>query len=270
MRDCIPGKVAAASEIAPQRLHGGKRCDCCSLRAQNPRPEAHTREAGLLGIAMFGRREAALGTAQQPDGPGRSDKIVETAAREKADLVVLGSRGMGTFKSLLLGSVSDGVAHHAPCPVLIARGPATPFQRILLASDASPGAQKAASVAFALAKLLEASLTVLNVFKPSGWFASTDSHPDPGIVVQEAHERNKRYMAAEESVQAMAQETGAPYILHQERGHPAEVIVQYADLGKFDLIVLGNRGLGTFRSLLLGSVSDGVLHHAHSSVLIVR
>lgn len=48
-------------------------------------------------------------------------EIVESARGWKADLVVVGSRGLGEFQSYLLGSVSDRVTHHAPCSVLIVR-----------------------------------------------------------------------------------------------------------------------------------------------------
>lgn len=49
------------------------------------------------------------------------DAIVETAKTEKIDVVVVGSRGLGTLSRLLLGSVSDYVVKHSPCPVLVAR-----------------------------------------------------------------------------------------------------------------------------------------------------
>jgi nucleotide-binding universal stress UspA family protein len=49
------------------------------------------------------------------------DTILHVAKDRGADLIVLGSRGLGGFKRLLLGSVSNGVLHHAPCPVLIVR-----------------------------------------------------------------------------------------------------------------------------------------------------
>jgi nucleotide-binding universal stress UspA family protein len=47
--------------------------------------------------------------------------IVEEAEKEKVDLIVIGSRGLGRFKRLLLGSVSTGVANHANCAVLVVR-----------------------------------------------------------------------------------------------------------------------------------------------------
>jgi len=48
-----------------------------------------------------------------------SDKIVETAKEQQCDLIVIGSRGLGGIKEFFLGSVSDRVADHAQCPVLI-------------------------------------------------------------------------------------------------------------------------------------------------------
>jgi nucleotide-binding universal stress UspA family protein len=51
------------------------------------------------------------------------DRIVSTASDEKVDLIVIGSRGLGGFERLLLGSVSEGVLRHAPCPVLVVRRP---------------------------------------------------------------------------------------------------------------------------------------------------
>ncbi len=50
-----------------------------------------------------------------------ADKIIEEAERWGADLIVMGTRGLSGFKRLLLGSVSDAVAKHAPCPVLLVR-----------------------------------------------------------------------------------------------------------------------------------------------------
>ena len=51
-----------------------------------------------------------------------SEVIVEVAARENCDLIVMGRRGFGTFRGLVMGSVSQYVLHHAHCPVLIAHG----------------------------------------------------------------------------------------------------------------------------------------------------
>lgn len=50
-----------------------------------------------------------------------ADKIIQIASDEDFDLIIMGSRGLSAIKSFLLGSVSDKVSHHAPCPVLIVR-----------------------------------------------------------------------------------------------------------------------------------------------------
>lgn len=55
-----------------------------------------------------------------------------------------------------------------------------------------------------------------------------------------------------------------------EEGHPADVIVAFAKKNKVDLIIMGSRGLGAIKSVLLGSVSQHVIQHAHCSVLISK
>ena len=53
-------------------------------------------------------------------------------------------------------------------------------------------------------------------------------------------------------------------------GHPADVIIQEAEESGADLIVVGTRGLGTAKRILLGSVSSHLVHHAPCDVLVVR
>ena len=54
------------------------------------------------------------------EGPA-AEAILSVAKIRKADLIILGTRGMGSLKGLMVGSVSSKVMHHAPCPVLIVR-----------------------------------------------------------------------------------------------------------------------------------------------------
>jgi nucleotide-binding universal stress UspA family protein len=198
-------------------------------------------------------------------------KIISTAESEKADLIVLGSRGLSPWKALLLGSVSEGVVHHAHCPVLIVRGPQKPFHHILLASDGSAGAQRAAVTAKALAKQFEAALTVLNVYEPPGLFSVVGGmNPNPIKALEEQMEAQQQLTQTQESLREIITEDDLAHIVHQKRGHPAETIVWFAEEYCCDLIVMGSRGLGTFQALLLGSVADKVVRQAHCPVLIVR
>jgi nucleotide-binding universal stress UspA family protein len=63
---------------------------------------------------------------------------------------------------------------------------------------------------------------------------------------------------------------GAKFDKKLEFGNPAETIINVAEKGKYDLIIVGKRGLSTVKRFFLGSVSDDVSHHAKCSVLIVR
>jgi nucleotide-binding universal stress UspA family protein len=65
-------------------------------------------------------------------------------------------------------------------------------------------------------------------------------------------------------------ESGVEFRFRGEIGQPVSVIVSVAEQERVGLIVVGSRGLGGFKSFLLGSVSDGVLLHAHCPVLVVR
>ena len=199
-----------------------------------------------------------------------ADGILTVAKREAADLIVVGSRGLTRVKELLLGSVSHAVLHHAECSVLIERGPARPFLRILLASDGSAEACKAAKAAFALAKEFNACIRVLNIVEPSGWLHHAASDPYPVRTPAEMEANDRRHRAVEECVGAWAAETGVPYCLSEERGHAGEGIVRFAANGNYDLIVMGSRGLGGFERLLLGSASNYVAYHAHCPLLVVR
>lgn len=145
------------------------------------------------------------------------------------------------------------------------------FHKILLASDGSDGALKAARAAAALAKCIGAEITILHVFTMPTAFA-----PIVGVGGQ-ALDAASIAQYAEEVQNAVARRTGhvlesegVPYSTRLEIGHPAATIVRIAEEEGYDLIVLGSRGLTELKSFMLGSVSDRVSHHAHCPVLIVK
>jgi nucleotide-binding universal stress UspA family protein len=192
------------------------------------------------------------------------DTIQVVAARRHVDLIVLGSRGLSQWRELLLGSVSDGVLMSAPCPVLIVRGKHFGFHKILLATDGSEGALKATNAAVRLTKEFATELKVLNVYEP----LRSHVHIPPDELDSDSYLWRVR-AAVIAGVKEAAEKAGISYAFEQIVGKASEVIVRYARENKTDLIVMGGRGASMIRSLLIGSESRQVAHHAPCPVLFV-
>jgi len=145
------------------------------------------------------------------------------------------------------------------------------FTHILIASDGSEYALKAARVAAEISKKFAAEVTLLSVFDPPvGQMALVDvAIPvlDPIEISRYADEVQD---TVEKNTGQVLEEAGVHYTARRETGHPVDVIVSVAARSHVDLIVMGSRGLGGLESFLLGSVSDRVLHHAHCPILIVK
>ncbi|GAA0344191.1 universal stress protein [Actinoallomurus spadix] len=165
-----------------------------------------------------------------------------------ASLMVVGSRGIGAVGTLLIGSTGVELAARADCPVVVVRGRPHKAQRIVAGVDGSPASLDALAYAFEEAALRGAELTAIH---------ATD-HPTAGAdpVITEAIEWQTRRFP------------DLPADLVTVPGHPAEALIN-ASTGA-DLLVVGSRGRGGFRGMLLGSVSQAVLHHADCPVAVRR
>ncbi|MFB7276754.1 universal stress protein [Streptomyces hydrogenans] len=193
------------------------------------------------------------------------EPLVVLATRSKgAALVVVGSRGTGGFGGLVLGSVAVHLAAHAECPVLVVRGRGEPDGPVLLAVDGSPDSDAAVDFAFTEARVRGAGLVAVHAWTPrsgpgdlTGLFHSTE----------QVHEEAARVLDA-----ALARAAGRHPDVKAEprlvRGRPREVLLEGSENAQ--LVVMGARGRGGFAGLLLGSVSQALLHHARCPVAIVR
>ncbi|MCS6776718.1 MAG: universal stress protein [Chloroherpetonaceae bacterium] len=145
------------------------------------------------------------------------------------------------------------------------------FQRILLASDGSDHALRAAEAAGQIASKFGAHVILLTVFNPPviapPFLGGPEPIVDPQVLSQQAEEIQE---AVERRTGEVLERHHCTYECRRESGHPVDQIVRVAEEERVDLIVMGSRGLGGLQSFLLGSVSDRVLHHAHCPVLIVR
>ena len=149
------------------------------------------------------------------------------------------------------------------------------FQRILVAVDGSEGSTKASEAAVDLAEKYSAQLFVLNVFRGYPEYVTAfPSIPVPSGKAFEDYEAYARKTAVEVVGRtiSMAERKGvkAKPKTSETIGSVVETITDHAVAEKIDLIVMGTRGLGGFKKMLLGSVSSGVVTHAHCAVLVVR
>lgn len=143
------------------------------------------------------------------------------------------------------------------------------IKRILVAVDGSENARRAVEVASVIAKKNDADLTILHVMNiPSAAF--TGDFPFPLYMVEEEAKREGEKFVESASSVARRGEIKAKLEIVEGMDSPVKAIIDYSDKNEIDLIVVGTRGLGSFKRLLLGSVASGLVHYAHCSVLVVR
>jgi nucleotide-binding universal stress UspA family protein len=190
---------------------------------------------------------------------------------EHADLLVVGSRGRGAMRSALLGSVALHCTTHAPCPVVVVHPMSSiaPSARVVVGVDGSAGCRAAL-----VAALLEADRTGAEVEVVATYFP-TDSWTDATLVLVQSVDaiRADLQRHTEELVGAVLREqartAGASRVrtgVHE--GPAAEVLLQRARGAQ--LLVVGSRGRGAIRALLLGSVAVHCAMHAPCPVMLVH
>ncbi|MFF4235316.1 universal stress protein [Actinomadura geliboluensis] len=188
-------------------------------------------------------------------------KLIEVGG--SADLVVLGPRGTGGFPGLLLGSVGAQVAAHAACPVVLVRGRLDLGPgRIIAGVDGSPASRSALALAFAEAEGRGSALSVVVAWEP---VSGRDLPPlvDEADLRSAAEARLARWMRP-----LRERHPGVDAEIDVVIGQAREVLMDAAAGAR--LLVVGSRGLGGFRGLLLGSVSHTLVHHAPCPVAVVH
>lgn len=208
-------------------------------------------------------------------GVGRPDaEIVRLAEEIEAGLIIVGSRGHGAIKRILLGSVSTSVIRHAHGPVLVVRNSGHDEDylpgRILLALDGSREAAEATEAAIEISNATGSELHVLFALSPELGLAPAHalaSERYEAMLVQAKH--NARAFV-DERANRIEVEGGRVKDAHLAFGKPDEEIVKLGEELEAGMIVMGSRGLGGMRRALMGSVSDSVVRHAHCPVLVVR
>ncbi|WP_427164728.1 universal stress protein [Streptomyces sp. C1-1] len=196
-------------------------------------------------------------------------EVLEVESRSAA-LAVVGGRGRSAFAGLLLGSTAAQLAAHGRCPLMVVRGRPAPAGPVLLAVDGSPAGEAAVEFAFTEAALRDAPLVALHVWNT--WSART--HESPGappiaVVSDVDHLREAEQRLLDETVAHRRE--NRPTIDVERRLVRSRIRPALIDASRgAQLMVVGARGRGGFTGLLLGSVGQALLHHAHCPVTVVR
>jgi nucleotide-binding universal stress UspA family protein len=226
---------------------------------------------GREWLARATEEAAAIGA--EPVSAVVVDSVVPMLIAESrtAARVVLGSRGLGGFTGLLVGSTAVELAARAHCPVVVVRGgneDAQPSSSgpIVVGVDGTPVGEAAIGFAFAEASALGADLVAVHTWTDlvldaafAGGAAALDFAPLEQQAEADLGERLAGWREKYPDVHVVRKVV---------RDRASRALLGHAEHAQ--LVVVGSRGRGGFRGLLLGSTSQHLLHHAPCPVAVVR
>ena len=195
-----------------------------------------------------------------------AEVVLSVTEQEKADLILIGSRGLGMIGEQALGSVSHRVVSHAACPTLVVRGGVDSFQNVLVPIEHKEDAEPLVLFLRTNPFRGNVQLTLLHVIPfaqpvlPVGALIPESWRTD----MTESAEQFTNEIATRLSSLGYATSTmvkaGAPSIVIQEEAQRLEA----------NLIIMGSQKIGKLSRFLLGSVSHSIVHHADCSVLLLK
>lgn len=219
------------------------------------------RQTDTLNIHHAQRRAVAAAPA-----------IVEYAAAENIDLIVIGTHGRRGLRRFLLGSVAEETVRTADRPVLTIHGEDAAkslesIERIVVPFDFSPDSEAALETAVELARTYRSRIDLVHVISlpiaPDG----LAELPVAGATYTDLSETLEQALSEHAATVATPETAIEAHVFY---GSPAPEITDFATKTGAGLIVLGSHGLSGLRRFLLGSVSERVVRSAHCPVLILR
>lgn len=202
-----------------------------------------------------------------------SDRAIHTIldeAQKDYDLIILGASEKASGSDILFNPMTDEIVRLAPCPTMIVKGTRVaehwPPKRILVPTNGSASARYAAEVAFALAHEEAVRVTLLNVVE-------SEKRGDYRFDSSESS-RERQLSNAHQIVASLRQLGEAQDFVAETEvrlgGAPEEVILELAEAGPFDLIILGTDLRASSERIFLGPRVEAVLDQATCPVIIVN
>lgn len=143
------------------------------------------------------------------------------------------------------------------------------MKKLLLATDGSEYSLESLQKIIPMAKALEAKLTVLSVAEEFPLLRGTEGMSKEEIEALVGSINRESELGLKRARELFEKE-GIHVETMIRAGKPAELIIEEAEKGNFDLIILGDTGRGGLKELFLGSVSNKVVHQARTDVMIVK
>ena len=225
---------------------------------------AHSVSKDATARAQRANPELAITWDVSAYGPAPS--LVQ--ASKTAATVVVGARGLSAAQGVLVGSVSLQVATHAHCPVVVVHDKPTPAPDapVVVGVDGSAVSTRAIAYAFEQASSRGVGLTVVHAW----WLEHVEGTAASAIwtVDWQQFAEEEQVLVSESLAGSQEKFPDVAVQRHSVRGLPVDALVRQSE--DACLVVVGTRGRGGFKGLLLGSVSQGVMHQAHCPVAIVH
>jgi len=185
---------------------------------------------------------------------------------ERARLVVLGSRGLGGFSELLVGSTALALVSHGKCPVVVARETPAPDGPVVVGVDGSPVSEAAVAFAFEAASIRGAPLTAVMSWQD---FLLDRGYHDTKIATDWTQvEDDERRLLAQRLAGWQEKYPDVHVDRVVERDRAARVLIRLGEQAR--LLVVGSHGRGGFTGMLLGSTARTLVHHAPCPLAVVR
>jgi len=191
--------------------------------------------------------------------------LIEESAN--AQLMVLGSRGLGGFTGMLVGSTAVGLVAHGHCPVAVIRGDVASAGPVVVGVDGSPASAAAVALAFEEASLRGAELVAVHTWTEYG---SDLGYASGRHFVQDwdSIEEREDALLAEQLAGWQEKYPNVSVRRVVTRDRPVRCLLDRS--ADAQLLVVGSRGRGGFTGMLLGSTSQALVYHATCPLLVAR